>query len=67
MTDRVDDPIVAGVLAVHAGRLDEAQLARLRDRAERLRQQIAALDRYHLENGDEPDATFRPADGVDRA
>ena len=67
MADRPDDPVVASVLAVQAGRLDEAQLLRLRERAERLRQQIATLDRYHLENGDEPDSTFGPADGLDRA
>jgi hypothetical protein len=52
------DPVVAALLRVQAGRLDESQLARLRERAERLRREAAVLARWHLENEDEPAPSF---------
>ena len=58
---------VARVLAVHGATLDEEQIARLRENAERLAKAAGALDRFHLQNSDAPDASFSAVDRVDRA
>ena len=60
------DALVAAALAVHGPQLDDEGRARLRGQTERLRQSVAALDAYHLDNSDEPDASFRTVDALDR-
>ena len=59
------DTLLATVLAVHGEHLDEEQREAARLHAERLRQAAALLDGYHLENGDEPDASFQVLDRAD--
>lgn len=59
------DALVDAALALHGGRLDDAQRVILRENAERLRDTAAQLDRHHLENADEPDFSFRAIDRVD--
>ena len=59
------DALLAAVLAVHGERLDNEQRQIARLHAERLRQSAALLEGYHLENGDEPDASFQVIDKMD--
>ena len=66
-SDAIIDARIARVLAVRGATLDEVQIARLRENAERLAKAAGALDGYHLENSDEPDASFSAVDRVDRA
>jgi hypothetical protein len=61
------DALVASVLALHGDRLDAEAAARVREHVERLRQAALALDAYHLDNGDEPDLSFRVVDRLDKA
>jgi hypothetical protein len=59
------DAVVEAALAVHGVLLDDAQREILRENAERLRGMAEQLDRFHLENADEPDFSFRVIDRVD--
>lgn len=57
---------MSGVVARHGERLDDEGRARVREQVERIRQAVTALDAVHLENGDEPDASFRAVERLDR-
>ena len=59
------DALLAAVLAVHGERLNDEQRETARLHAGRLRQTAALIEGYHLENGDEPDASFHVIDRVD--
>ena len=59
------DALIGSVLATHGARLDDEQREAVRRHAERLRTSAALLEGYHLENGDEPDASFQAIDKVD--
>jgi hypothetical protein len=62
--DRLD-ALVDAVIAVHGGRLDDAQRQLLHEHAERLRVFATRLDSLHLENADEPDFSFQAIDRID--
>jgi hypothetical protein len=63
----VVDLLLAAALAAYPGEMGEEGAARVREHTERLRLAAATLDAYHLENADEPDATFRAISGMDHA
>jgi hypothetical protein len=61
----VVDTLVLAALAACPGALDEDGAVRLREHIQRLREAVAALAGYHLENGDEPDIVFGAISGID--
>lgn len=60
------DALVSAALAAYPGEMDDEGAARVREHVERLRVAAATLAAYHLENPDEPDATFQAVSEVDR-
>src|SRR5215211_7054929 len=56
------EALIAGALATYGERLDDAQREVLRQHVERLRQSVALLDGYALQNADEPDFAFQAID-----
>jgi hypothetical protein len=64
---QVVDALVTVALAAQGGTLDDEGRERLRQNVERLRTAAAALDAYPLTNADEPDASFRVVERMDRA
>jgi len=59
------EALIAGALATYGERLDDAQREVLRQHVERLRQSVALLDGYALQNADEPDFAFQAIDRTD--
>ena len=60
------DALMGVVVRLHGAGLDDEGIARLRENVERLRKAANVLDGYHLENSDEPDASFAAIDRLDR-